>query len=75
MQLQSFSQDLDDDADINAEEVSVDANELEDYIFDVEEDEKEAEEVQYEGVEDDENGLYSENEDNEIAPSRILRVW
>ena len=75
MQLQCFSQDLDDDADINAEEVSVDANELEDYIFDVEEDEKEAEEVQYEGVEDDENGLYSENEDNEIAPSRILRVW
>ena len=55
--------------DINAEEVSVDANENEvaNDIFHAEGDDKEAEEDQDEG-EKDEN---SEDEDNEIAPARF----
>ena len=50
------------------EELSVDANEVADYIFHVEGDDNEVED-QDEGEENDEDGIYSEDEDNEIAPA------
>ena len=44
--------------------VSVDVNEVADYIFHVEGDDKEAEGDQEEGEEDDENEICTEDQDN-----------
>ena len=67
--LEADSKDDDDEStDIGAEELSVDANKVADYIFHVEGDDKEAED-QDEGEENDENEIYSEDEDIEIAPA------
>ena len=67
--LEADSKDDDDEStDIGGEELSVDANEVADYIFHVEGDDNEVED-QDEGEENDEDEIYSEDEDNEIAPA------
>ena len=63
--LEADGKDDDDEStDIGGEELSVDANEVSDYIFHVEGDDNEVED-QDEGEENDEDEIY--NEDNEIA--------
>eukprot|EP00731_Ephydatia_muelleri_P034692 Em0072g10a len=67
--LEADSKDDDDEStDIDGEELSVDANEVADYIFHVEGDDNKVED-QDEGEENDEDEIYSEDEDNEIAPA------
>ena len=67
--LEAASKDDDDEStDIGGEELSVDANEVADYIFHVEGDDNKVED-QDEGEENDEDEIYSEDEDNEIAPA------
>ena len=67
--LEADGKDDDDEStDIGGEELSVDANEVADYIFHVEGDDNEVED-QDEGEENDEDKIYSEDEDNEIAPA------
>ena len=60
--------DDDESTDIRGEELAVDANEVADYIIHVEGDDNEVE-GQDEGEENDEGEMYSEDEDNEIAPA------